>query len=85
MREDLALALAICSKYNILLSPKKIDLMKPDIRVLEFQLSHGAKSLSEEKKKKIKEMEFPRDKKEPVSKAAFFSYFIPVAPLLSEK
>ena len=85
VREDLAKALAICSKYNLLLSPKKVDLCRPDIRVLGYQLSQGAKSLSDEKKKKIKEMEFPRDKKEAVSKAAFFSYFIPVAPLLSQK
>ena len=85
IREDLAKTLAICSKYNLLLSPKKVDLCRPDIRVLGYQLSQGAKSLSDEKKKKIKEMEFPRDKKDAVSKAAFFSYFIPVAPLLSQK
>ena len=80
VREDLAKALAICSKYNLLLSPKKVDLCRPDIRVLGYQLSQGAKSLSDEKKKKIKEMEFPRDKKEAVSKAAFSATLYPWLP-----
>ena len=84
LAHDLPLALAICSRYNILLTPKKCDLLKSEVRVLGYQLSRSSESLTNEKKKKIKEMQFPETKKDAVSKAAFFSYFMPVAPKLSE-
>ena len=80
---DLPLALAICSKFNILLNPKKSDLLKNEVRVLGFQLGRSSESIADEKKTKIKEMTFPETKKDAISKAAFFSYFLPVAPKLS--
>ena len=84
VRRDLPLMLAICSKYNLLISPKKVDLMKDNVRVLGFQLSQNSKAIANEKKEKIQNMEFPTSKKEALSKAAFFAYFISVAPRLSE-
>ena len=84
IRVDLPLCLALCSKYNLLLSPKKVDLMKSSVRVLGFQLSHCAKAIADEKKQKIAEMSFPITKKEALSKAAFFAYFVDQAPRLSE-
>ena len=80
---DLPLALAICSKYNILLSPKKSDLLKNEVRVLGFQLGRSSESIADEKKTKIRGMAFPDTKKDAISKAAFFSYFLSVAPKLS--
>ena len=77
------MALAICSKYNILLSPKKSDLLKNEVRVLGFQLARSSEAIADEKKTKIREMAFPETKKDAVSKAAFFAYFMPVAPKLS--
>ena len=84
IRRDLPLMLAICSKYNLLISPKKVDLMKDNVRVLGFQLSRSSKAIANEKKEKIKGMQFPTTKKEALSKAAFFAYFMGVAPRLSE-
>ena len=84
VRRDLPLMLAICSKYNLLISPKKVDLMKDNVRVLGFQLSRCSKAIANEKKEKIQGMQFPETKKEALSKAAFFAYFIGVAPRLSE-
>ena len=84
VRRDLPLMLAICSKYNLLISPKKVDLMKDNVRVLGFQLSQCSKAIANEKKEKIQNMEFPTTKKEALSKSAFFAYFIGVAPRLSE-
>ena len=84
LNEDLPHALALCSKYNILLSAKKADLCKSDVRVLGFQVGHASEELTGEKKTKIREMEFPVTKKDAISKCAFFSYFIPAAPRISE-
>ena len=84
LEEDLPKAFAICSHYNILLKPSKCDLLRPEVRVLGYQISRSMESLTEEKKEKIRSMTFPTTKKDAVSKAAFFAYFIPVAPKLSE-
>ena len=84
IRVDLPLCLALCSKYNLLISPKKVDLMKSSVRVLGFQLSQSAKAIADEKKQKIADMSFPITKKEALSKAAFFAYFVDQAPRLSE-
>ena len=81
---DLPTSLAICSKFNILLKPSKCDLLRPEVRILGFQISRSAEALADEKKEKIMSMAFPTTKKEAVSKAAFFAYFLPVAPRLSE-
>ena len=82
--QDLRLALALCSKYNILLSPKKADLFRSEARILGFRISHNLQSLSSEKYTKIEQMKFPEDKKAAVSAAAFFSYFLPLSSRLSE-
>ena len=84
LKIDLPKTFAICSKYNILLKPSKCDLIRPDVRILGYQISRSAESLTSEKIDKIRAMSFPTTKKEAVSRAAFFSYFLPVAPRLSE-
>ena len=84
VEEDLPHALAICSRFNILLKARKCDLAKSETRVLGFKISQSATSLSCEKEEKIKNMTFPETKKECVSKVAFFSYFISTCPRLSE-
>ena len=68
---DLPTSLAICSKFNILLKPSKCDLLRPEVRILGFQISRSAEALADEKKEKIMSMAFPTTKKEAVSKAAF--------------
>ena len=76
-KRDVKVALALCSKYQILLSLKKADLFRSEARVLGFRISQNLQSLSSEKAEKISAMEFPEDKKAAVSAAAFFSYFLP--------
>ena len=62
LESDLPRALAICSKYNILLKAAKCDLAKSETRVLGFQVKNSATKLSCEKRDKIKEMSFPVNK-----------------------
>ena len=81
---DLPLLLATCSKYNILLKPAKCDLVRPETRILGHQISEESMTLSNEKVEKIESLTFPVDKKEAVSKLAFFQYFARIAPRLSE-
>ena len=50
---DLPKALALCSKYNILLKGKKADLAKDETRVLGFRVTQSNTSLSCEKVDKI--------------------------------
>ena len=81
---DLPLLLATCSKYNILLKPAKCDLVCPETRILGHQISEESMTLSNEKVEKIESLTFPVDKKEAISKLAFFQYFARIAPRLSE-
>ena len=54
LKFDLPKALAICSKFNILLKPAKADLLKGEARVLGFKISRETESLSGEKLTKIR-------------------------------
>ena len=81
---DVPHALALFSKYGVLLRAKKCDFAKTEMRVLGFKVSRSLTSLSCEKVDKIKKMTFPETKKECVSKVAFFSYFLGTCPRLSE-
>ena len=81
---DLPKMLAICSYYNILLKPTKCDIIRPDCRILGHQVSQESMTLSAEKIEKIEQLAFPSDKKDLISKLAFFQYFMRIAPRLSE-
>ena len=50
---DLPKTLALCSYYNVLLSPKKADILKTSCRILGFKISESSTSLSGEKMDKI--------------------------------
>ena len=84
LERDLPDVFSVCSKYNLLINPKKCDLFRTDVRVLGYQISRSSEMIADEKREKIKNLTFPKDKKEAVSRAAFFSYFLPTAPRLSE-
>ena len=84
IKRDLPTALAICSAYNILLKGTKADIAKPEARILGFKIARSSSSLSCEKIEKIKKMSFPTTKKEAISAAAFFSYFLTHCARLSE-
>ena len=81
---DLPLTLATCSTYNLLMSAKKSDLGVLETRVLGHDISEGVRGLTSEKKKKMQEMVFPEDKKQLISRLAFFSWFLDANPRLSE-
>ena len=81
---DLPKTLSICSRFNVLLKPAKADICQSQCRILGFSVSSGMQSLAPEKSEKIASIEFPRNKPEAVSRAAFFSYFLPLSPRLSE-
>ena len=81
---DLPNVLSVCSKFNILLKPAKADLCQPHCRILGFNVASGMQSLAPEKGEKIASIAFPTTKAEAVSRAAFFSYFLPLSPKLSE-
>ena len=83
--QDLPLAFGICSRYNILLKGSKADLAKNSTRVLGFEIGGSTTKLSCEKRLKIEQLKFPTTKKEAVSAAAFFAYFLQQIPMLSEK
>ena len=83
--KDLPLTLAIASRYSILFKREKADLMKPSTRVLGYDISEGSHcGISNEKIEKIKNLPFPTDKKELVSRLAFFNFFNHTCPRLSE-
>ena len=83
--EDLPLTLAIASRYRILFKREKADLMKPSARVLGYQISEGSHlGFSSEKIEKINSLTFPCDKKELISRLAFFNFFNHACPRLSE-
>ena len=83
--KDLPLTLAIASRYNILFKREKADLMRPYARVLGHKISEGSHSgLSSEKVEKIRDLPFPTNKKELVSRLAFFNFFNHTCPRLSE-
>ena len=84
LEEDVPKTLACASFYNILLSPSKADLFRSSCRVLGHQISENSMSLSNEKVEKIASLTFPADKKELVSRLAFFQYFARIVPRLSE-
>ena len=84
LHQDLPKLLAICSHYNILLKPSKADLFRSSLRILGHQISEEALTLSNDKILKLKDLSFPVDKKDLVSKLAFFAYFQRLAPKLSE-
>ena len=84
IKADLPLALALCSKFNVLLKPTKADLARPNARILGFEISRSTTALSEEKLEKIRNLSFPETKKEALSRASFFAYFIHSVPKLSE-
>ena len=81
---DLPKTLAHASFFNLLFKPSKADILRTSTRVLGFQLSEESQSLSPEKWEKIRNLEFPKDKKGMISQLAFFNFFNPVAPRLSE-
>ena len=84
VHKDIPKFLAICSRYNLLLKPEKTELAVPYARILGFKVSQQSTSLSIEKADKIKKMAFPADKKQAISHAAFFSYFLPLSPKLTD-
>ena len=61
---DLPLCLAICSAYGLLLSPKKAELCTNKLRVLGFEVSEGARGISQEKVEKIRNLKFPETRPE---------------------
>ena len=81
---DLPKTLALCSYHNVLLSPKKADILKTSCRILRFKISESATSVAGEKIDKISALTFPTDKKDLISKLAFLAYFMRIAPRLSE-
>ena len=81
---DLPKFMAICSHYNLLLSPDKADILRRECRILGHNVSESALSISPEKIEKIKSLTFPEDKKDLISKLAFFQWFIRLAPRLAE-
>merc|ERR1711911_146181 len=84
LNDDLPKLLAICSFYNILLAPEKADLFRSSCRVLGHQIGENSMTLSAEKDEKIRALTFPADKKDLISKLAFFNYFSRLVPRLSE-
>ncbi len=60
--DDLPHSLAICSTYNILLSPQKAELVTDSLRVLGFEVAEGVTGISSEKLEKIKSLTFPKTK-----------------------
>ena len=84
LKTDLPLAMALCSKFNLLLKPTKADLARPNARILGFDISRSTTALSQEKIEKIRNLTFPETKKEALSRASFFAYFISSVPKLSE-
>ena len=81
---DLPLCLAICSTYNLLLSPKKAELCTDRLRVLGFDVGEGSRGISSEKVEKIQNLKFPETKAELISSLAFFSWFLSCNPRLSD-
>ena len=81
---DLPLALAICSAYNLKLSPNKAEICAEELRVLGECCGSGVRGISDEKKEKIKNLRFPEDKAQLVSALAFFSWFLGNNPRLSD-
>ena len=67
-----------------MLKPSKADLFRSSLRILGHQISEEALTLSNDKILKLKDLSFPVDKKDLVSKLAFFAYFQRLAPKLSE-
>ena len=82
--QDLPHCLAICSVYNLLLSPAKAEICTDSLRVLGFELSEGAHGISPEKVEKIRNLKFPETKSELISSLAFFSWFLTCNPKLSD-
>jgi predicted nucleic acid-binding Zn-ribbon protein len=76
IEKDMPLTLAICSYYNILLSGRKSEILVDSIRILGQEVAEGLIELSPEKEQKIRNLDFPEDKKDLASKLAFFSWFI---------
>ena len=81
---DLPKMLALASYYRLLLKPSKADILRSSARILGHQISEHSMSLAPEKIKKIEELTFPTDKKDLISKLAFFQYFNRVVPRLSK-
>ena len=81
---DLPKTLATASHFNLLFRPNKAAILRTELRVLGFEISEGSEKIAPEKWDKIKNLEFPKDKKALESHLAFFNYFNPVAPRLSE-
>ena len=81
---DLPHCLAICSAYNLLLSPKKAELCAESLRVLGFEVSEGGRGISGERVEKIKNLKFPETRPELISALAFFAWFLSCNPRLSD-
>ena len=81
---DTATFLAIAAHYNILLSGKKSALFKRNCRVLGHDVGVDGLRISPDKAAKIAALSFPSSKADLCSKMAFLSYFLLLAPRLSE-
>ena len=54
LEEDLPNVFAGCSRHNILISPKKCDFFRYDVRVLGYQISWSSEMVAAERREKIK-------------------------------
>ena len=84
LASDLPLCLAICSAYGLLLSPKKAEFCTTKLRVLGFEVSEGARGISQEKVEKIRNLTFPETRPELISCLAFFAWFLSCNAKLSD-